>query len=300
MQPEITDENFKKQIVFLLNNNWTGKGDMYFPLQNSVNIEKRYLFKLRDFNYIFYKKNTQDTKRAILFLFLDKYGNNNSVIILKDFTIYRVDIQSSDEYYCGSIFDISYTPSKICIYDTFSMCGKKINKYTYLDRIGEAETFKHNIIDSSIELTVTDYSHSIDYYKETFQETDEIFMVPNDLPIITGINYSCFKWKPSNLITFSLLVKEENENIKLYTTIFKIETVFAKIHNSDLEGKKYIDCIKNLENYKNKCIIDINVSDKIEIIGVNNFKTIPSTVRSIEKILAIKNEDLKLEDLNFN
>ena len=299
MQPEITDENFRKQIVFLLNNNWTGKGDMYFPLQNSVNIEKRYLFKLRDFNYIFYKKNTQDTKRAILFLFQDKHGNNNSVVILKDFTIYRFDIQASDEYYYGSIFDVSYAPNEICIYDTFSICGRKINRDTYLDRLEEAITFKHNTLYDGITLTITDYSHSIDNYKETFQDTDEIFMVPNDLPIITGINYSCFKWKPSNLITFSLLVKEENEDILLYTTIFKNETMFAKIYNSDLEGNKYIECIKNLENYKNKCIIDINVSDRIEIIGVNDFKTIPSTVRSIEKILAIKNENLKLEDLHF-
>ena len=299
MQPEITDENFRKQIVFLLNNNWTGKGDMYFPLQNSVNIEKRYLFKLRDFNYIFYKKNTQDTKRAILFLFQDKHGNNNAVIILKDFTIYRTDIQASDEYYYGSIFDVSYAPNEICIYDTFSICGRKINRDTYLDRLEEAITFKHNTLYDGITLTITDYSHSIDNYKETFQDTDEIFMVPNDLPIITGINYSCFKWKPSNLITFSLLVKEENEDILLYTTIFKNETMFAKIYNSDLEGNKYIECIKNLENYKNKCIIDINVSDRIEIIGVNDFKTIPSTVRSIEKILAIKNENLKLEDLHF-
>jgi hypothetical protein len=124
-------------------------------------------------------------------------------------------------------------------------------------------------------------------------------MVPNDLPIITGVNYSCFKWKPCNLITFSLLAKEEKEDIQLYTTIFKNSTMFAKIHNSDSEGKKYIEYIKNLENYKNNCIIDLNVSDKINIIGVNNIKTIPSTVRSIEKILAIKNENLQLEDLHF-
>ena len=87
MQSEITDENFKKQIVFLLNNSWTGKGDVYFPLQNSVNIEKRYLFKLRNFKYFFYKKDTMDAKRAILFMFFDKNGNNTSVIILKDLTI---------------------------------------------------------------------------------------------------------------------------------------------------------------------------------------------------------------------
>ena len=43
MLEEIIEEKFKKQIIFLLNNNWTGKADMYFPLQNSINIEKKYI-----------------------------------------------------------------------------------------------------------------------------------------------------------------------------------------------------------------------------------------------------------------
>lgn len=297
---EITDENFKRQIVFLLNNNWTGKSDMYFPLQNSVNIEKRYLFKLRNFPYVFYKKNTQDTKRAILFLFLDKNGQNTAVVILKDLTIYKVNINCPDEYYITSIFDVSYTPENICIYDTFCISGRKINRYSYIDRVSEAETFNHNVSFSQIKISVTSYSFDISTYTDTFEERDEIFMVPNDLPIITGVNYSCFKWKPSNLITFSLLVKEENEDIKLYSTIFKNETLFAKIYNSDPEGQEYIKCIKSLENYKDNCIIDVNVSDKIDIMGVNDFKTVPSTIRSIEKIMAIKKEDLKLKELNFN
>lgn len=300
MPEEITVEKFKKQIVFLLNNNWTGKGDMYFPLQNSVNIENRYLFKLRNFTYYFYKKDTQNTKRAALFLFLDKHGSNTAVIILKDLTIYKINISCPDEYYKGSIFDVSYSPEEICIYDTFSICDKKINKMTFIDRILEATTFKHNISYSDIHISITDYSDSIGTYAETFTETDEIFMIPNNLPIITGVNYSCFKWKPSNLITFSLLVKENNQDLFMYSTNFKNETLFAKIHYCDPDGRKYIDSIKRLENYCNNCIVDINVSDKIEIIGVNNFKTIPSTIRSIEKILSIKKEDLKLEDINFN
>ena len=84
-------------------------------------------------------------------------------------------------------------------------------------------------------------------------------MIPNDLPIVTGINYSCFKWKPSNLITFSLKVKEENEDILLYSAIFKTDALFSKIHYSTPEGKKYIDTIKKLENYNDNCIIDINI-----------------------------------------
>ncbi len=300
MQSEISDESFKKQIIFLLNNSWTGKGDIYFPLQNSVNIEKRYIFKLRNYKYIFYKKDTVDTKRAILFMFLDKNGINTSVAILKDLTIYKVNINCPDEYYQGTIFDISYKPEEICLYDTFSCCGSKINRITYLDRIAEAQTFKHNIQSSSILINITDYSESINSYKEDFKDSEEIFMIPNYLPIITGVNYSCFKWKPSNLITFNLLVKENNEDLELYSTIFKNEILFAKIYNSDPEGHKCISLIKSLKNYKENCIIDINFNDTIEIIGVNDFKKIPSTVRSIEKIIAIKHEDLKLTDLDFN
>lgn len=300
MQNEITDENFKKQIIFLLNNSWTGRGDMYFPLQNSVNVEKRYIFKLKNFKYIFYKKDTVDTKRAILFMFLDRDGNNKAVIILRDFTIYKIDIECPYEYYQGTIFDVSYKPGEVCIYDTFSCCGSKINRITYLDRVAEAQTFKHNIKSSSVPVKITEYSESISVYDKNLKDTDEIFMIPNDLPIITGVNYSCFKWKPSNLITFSLLVKENNEDIELYSTMFKNEILFAKIHNSDINGKKYIDLIKSLDNYKNNCVIDANVNEQIEIISVNSFKTIPSTVRSIEKIIAIKQENLELHDLDFN
>ena len=300
MLQEITDENFKKQIIFLLNNNWTGKSDMYFPLQNSVNIEKRYIFKLRNFDYLFYKKNTQDTKRAILFLFLDRDGTNTAVVIFKDFVIFKLNLVCPDEYYICSIFDISYTDTEICIFDTFSISGKKINKYSYVDRISEALVFKQNVTKCNIDIKITEYSQCINTFSNDFKETDEIFMIPNDLPIITGVNYSCFKWKPSNLITFSLLVKEINDDLYLYSTIFKNETLFAKIHFNDPEGRKYIETIKGLENYIDNCIIDINVSDKIEIIAVNDFKTIPSTVRSIEKILSIKQENLKIEDIYFS
>lgn len=299
MPTEITDTQFKKQIIFLLNNNWTGKSDMYFPLQNSINIERRYIFKLRNFNYLFYRKNTQETLRAILFLFLDKNAENTAVIILKDFTIYKIDLNCSHDYYNNSIFDISYTPNEICIYDTFFISGKKINKYSFIDRISEAEAFKHNVLNSEIPIVITEYTHELKDISSPIEEGTEVFMIPNDLPIITGVNYSCFKWKPSNLITFSLLVKEEQNDILLYSTIFKNETLFAKIHNSDPEGSEYINFIKNLEGYAPGCIIDVNVSDKMEILNVNTFKTIPSTVRSIEKIMAIKRENLSLDELVF-
>jgi len=300
MSLEITDNNLKKQIIFLLNNIWTGNCDMYFPLQNFVNIEKRYIYKLKNFDYLFYVKNTQETKRAILFLFLDSNGDNTAVIILKDFSIYKIGINCPDEYYVNTIFDISYTPEQVCIYDTFSVCGKKINRNSFEDRISEAEIFKHNIKDSGIPISVSKYDSDLNNITYSKNEGEEIFMIANDIPMVTGVNYSCFKWKPTELITFSLLAREENEDILLYSTMFKNEVLFAKIHNSNLEGSKFIEKIKNLDGYVSECIIDVNINnDNIDILNVNTFKTIPSTIRSIEKILAIKKENLNLDDLKF-
>lgn len=302
MLEEIIDEKFKRQIFFLLNNNWTGTGDIYFPLQNSVNIEKRYIFKLKNFDYFFYKKDTQETKRAVLFLFMDNTGQNTAVIIFKDLRIFKITLFCPDEYFICSIFDVSFSENEnnICIYDTFLISGKKINKFKYIDRISEAETFIHNYAKCDFNITVTEYFDCISKIKDTLTENDELFMIPNDLPIITGINYSCFKWKLPKLITFSLLVKESEQNLDLYSTKFKKEILFATIYNTDNEGKKYIELIKNLKDYKDGCIIDVNVSDKMDIIGVNTIKNIPNTVRSIEKILSIKKENLNIEDIDFN
>ena len=95
MLTEIIDESYKKQVIFLLNNNWTGYSDYYFPAQNSVNIENKYMYKLKSFEYYFFKKDTENRKRAILFLFLDRNALNVAIVILKDFTMYNIKYNMS-------------------------------------------------------------------------------------------------------------------------------------------------------------------------------------------------------------
>jgi len=295
---EIIDENYKKQIIFLLNNNWTGFSDYHFPVQNSINIENRYIYKLKTYDYFVYKKDTEDKKRAILFLFLNSEGSQTAVIILKDFTIYKINIECIEEYYLCTIFDISYHEDNITIYDTFMLSGNKINRSSFIDRIYEGSCFIHNISHTDIPIDIVEYTKDISIFKDKMKKSDELFFIPNFLPIVTGINYSSFKWKPCELITFSLQTKESEENLELYTTNFKILKIFAKIHNTDEKGKEYIDYIKNLENYNDECILDINILDnKIHVVGVNTVKTIPNTLRSIEKILLIKNENISLDTL---
>lgn len=298
MLTEISDEEYKKQIIFLLNNNWTGRTDYYFPAQTSINIEKSHFTKLKYYNYIFAKKDTTNTKRAILFTFINSNAENTSVIILKDFTIYKIDINCSYEYFYGSVFDISFTESQIIICDTFMTAGNKINTLSYEDRNTEAFYFKNNTLTSSIEITVLYYSHNICDLSD-MSENEELFIIPNNLPITTGINYSCFKWKPVDRLTFNLLTEENDGDIDVYTTNFKKLTLFGKIKENTPEGKEQIEYIKSLDNYKNKCIIECNKgAEKIEILRVDEDKTIPSPIRSIEKLLHLKLENITFQDIS--
>jgi len=300
MLSEIVDDEYKKQIMFLLNNNWTGRTDCYFPVQTSVNIELVHYTKLNNYNYMYVKKNTTDTTRAILFTFLNTDAENTSVIILKDFTIYNIDIKCSYEYFYGSIFDISYTENEITIYDSFMTAGNKINNFTYVDRISEATYFINNLIQTSVPINVINYYPSISVFSE-LNDNEEIFMIPNNLPITTGVNYSCFKWKPPEKLLFSLLIKEHDDDIILYTTNFKKLARFAIIKNDTTEGKDQIQRIKQLDGYVCGCVTDFNITDhEIIAIKVNTTRTIPPTIRSIEKILHIKRENITFEDLLKN
>lgn len=296
---EIINEKYKKQIIFLLNNNWTGKNDMYFPVQNSINIERKHLFKLFNYKYFYYKKDTVNTKRAILFLFKTASGDNTSVIIFKDLSIIKINLETLDEYYHGSIFEISFTEESIVIYDSFMISGNKINYQQFTDRISEAEIMISNIINKDINLNLLHFSDDISVFKD-ITDYEEIFMLPAQLPILTGINFSFFKWKPTKKITFCLQVNEDKNDLFLLSSNFKKLVKFAKIDSQNSSGIKYINDIKKLENYKDNCIIEIIVNfpeGNMVIKKVNPDKIFPTSVRLIEKVLIIKQENILFEEL---
>ena len=295
MLTEIINEKSKELIIFMLNNYMFGSNIYSFVGQNFINLEKKNFFKLSKFYYIFYNKNTVKTRRAILFLFKNSSGLGEKVIILKDFKIFKIENMTVDDnYFNGSIFDVSFNldTNEITIYDTFMICGHNKTHTTYNDRFNDCECFIHNIEYDNIKLTETS--------EKAFEISDEeeLFMVPNNLPLVNGINYSAFKWKPAHLITFSLQTKEVNDDMEMYTTNFRQLKKFAKIYKEDDNGNDYINTIKSLENYKDECIIDINIEDnKIKILNVNNEKALPNNIRSIEKILLIKKENITFNDI---
>jgi len=302
MTTEIINENFKRQIIFLLNNHWTGKHDMYFPLQNATNIERKHIYKLFNYKYIFYSKDTVNTKRAVLFLFKNSCGENNAVIVFKDLSIYQIQLYTLEEYFDGSIFEISYTDKIITVYDAFMVSGNKTNYQPFDERISDVEIMTSNSTIKDFTIKMLSYSEDIHCFKN-LSEDEELFMLPAKLPILTGVNFSFFKWKPAEKITFCLQTLEENENdLILLSSNFKKLIKFAKIHSDSSDGNEYIKSIKNLENYSDNCIIEINTEfpeGKITIKRVNTDKIYPTSIRLIEKVLFIKHENIKFEELGM-
>lgn len=299
MTTEINNENFKRQIIFLLNNHWTGKHDMYFPLQNAINIERKHLFKLFNYRYIFYTKDTVNTKRALLFLFKNASGENTSVIVFKDLIVYQIELDTFDEYFNGSIFEISYTDKFITFYDAFMISGNKINYQSFEERISEVDIMISNTNVKDFVVARVSYSEDIQCFRN-LSDDEEIFMLPANIPILTGVNFSFFKWKPVEKITFCLQTLEEDNNLILLSSNFKKLIKFAKINGSNPEGNEYITIIKNLDNYGCNCIIEINVEfpeGKITIKRVNTEKIYPTSVRLIEKVLFIKHEKITFDEL---
>ena len=305
---EITDEKERKKIIFLLNNLWCGKTGYFFPYQICEYIEKKDLFKLNSFVYYYYKKNTKREKRGILFLFTDSSGDKKPVLILRDFSIYLLNIDCHFEYYRNSIFDVTILGDKIIIYDSIYISGVKINTYEFIERITEAENFMKNTYNPIFD--VCEYFTEISTLIESIiPYEEEIFIVSNNFPIIVGINRGCFKWQPSEYVYISLKVEEINSDLLLYATNYKKDVPFAKIHFSDEHGKMHIDNIKKLDKYKNGCVIDIhfteieneneknyeNNEESIKILRVSD--NYPASIRYIEKLLHFKNENITKYDL---
>ena len=210
-----------------------------------------------------------------------------------------------------TIIDGELCNNNFIIHDGVTVEGVRINKMNHDIRLSIIEKcLKENIINTEI---VTDISVSVkQFYKyqdltkfidieyKNNKLNDGIIFMPIDLPVMSGTQFSMFKWKPFHKHTFDFLIKETDENInslEAYVYHLKSITLFAKIHNSTEVGKLFINKTKKLDNYKNECILECEYSDKNFIpLLIRTDKTHPNSLRTIEKTLFNINEDIKLND----
>ena len=134
-------------------------------------------------------------------------------------------------------------------------------------------------------------------YNTNTINNDGIIFMPESLPVISGTQYSMFKWKPLEHCTFDFLIKENDDNLDAYVFHMGKSIIFAKIHNNTPNGKEFIEKTKKLSEYKNECILECSFKDiNFVPLLIRTDKTHSNSLRTIERTLFNINEGITIND----
>ena len=310
----ITNKQFINYIIKSININYLVKGnDLMFPAPQPVSIEKKDFIKLKQYKYFTSLK--LDGVRFLMYFIKDRKNTNQCIIINRALNLYNIVIDAEDTIYNGTLLDGEIIFNKdtkqwnFMIHDALMLCGNKINKLSHSVRLADTrcciESFIKYNNDSTLNISVKpfypfdEFSKFIENVYNKSDNNDGIIFMPENLPVISGTQYSMLKWKPEDKHTFDFLVKEEGENMEAYVFHSGNINLFAKIHNSTEDGKLFIEKTKNLVDYKNECIVECSFNKE-----KNNFvpflirtdKTHPNSLRTIERTLFNINENITIND----
>ncbi len=310
----ITNKQFTQYLIRTINYLYNRKIENTFPAPQPVSIEKKDFEKLNKYEYNVSLK--LDGTRFLLFFMLDKNKNKQIILINRALNFYNINIECEYNLFegIGTLLDgeLIYNNDKwkFIVHDAVILCGNKINKEHHNERMENIkvciESFIYSNKLNTFEIITKTFINFNDinnfinniYYNEEYNN-DGIILMPNKLPVISGTQYSMFKWKPPNKHTFDFKIIENNENMiaKVYHLNNLID--FANILYNSIEGKFFIDTVKNLENYTNECIVECNFDKEKQNfipILIRTDKTHPNSLRTIERTLFNINENIQITD----
>ena len=313
----IKNKPFINYLIKSININYLVRGnDLQFPAPQPVSIEKKDFIKLQKFKY--YTSLKLDGVRFLLYFIRDRNGVNQSILINRALNFYNINIESEQNIFNGTLLDGEVIFNKetkqwdFSIHDALLLCGNKINKLSHSTRLNDTrcciESFiiKNNTSSpNTLNLTVKDFypfeefeNFITDVYNKS-DNNDGIIFMPENLPVISGTQYSMLKWKPENKHTFDFLIKESEIGFEALVYHMGNLKLFAKIHITVELGQKFIENTKTLEGYKNECIVECtfnNETSNFEPILIRTDKTHPNSMRTIERTLFNINENIKIID----
>lgn len=311
----IKNKQFINYLIKTINLHYQIKGnDLTFPAPQPVSLERKDFEKLQKYQYSVSLK--LDGIRFLLYFIRDKNERNQCILINRALNFYSVYLDVEQSMFNGTLLDgeliynNQFNRWDFSVHDAIILNGNKINKLPHSIRLSDTRLCLNSYVnyynDNNIFHIYVKYFYSFDNFevfkKEVFDQSennDGVIFMPENLPIISGTQYSMLKWKPEKKHTFDFLVKESDIGLEAYVFHMSNLKLFANIHNKTTEGKTFIDNCKELTNYKNECIVECTF-DK----SINNFnpilirtdKTHPNSLRTIERTLFNINENIKLEE----
>ena len=240
--------------------------ELVYPAPQPVSIEKKDFKKLEEYNY--YVSLKLDGVRFLLYFIKDKNGNNQAILINRALNFYIIKIQAEDNIYSGTLLDgeLIYNSESenwvFYVHDALMLCGNKINRLQHSIRLSDSryclDSFLTYNDNSTLDIKIKDFypfnnfKYFIDDIYNLSDNNDGIIFMPENLPVISGTQYSMLKWKPIDKHTFDFLIKESDIGMEAHVFHMGNIELFAKVHKNTVEGSKFINLANNLNNYKNE------------------------------------------------
>ena len=304
----IKNKNFSLFLLKSINNAWgINHSDNIFPGPQPVSIEKKDFEKLEKFTYYTSVKN--NGTRYIMFFIKDKNNKQQTILVNRALQCFTINMYANDELFNGTIFDgelIMHNNEWVfIIHDSVMICGSKINRNKFSERLEDIQCCLSNFnITGSIKIELKKFYLFSDFenflnneYNTSKYEHDGIIFMPETLPVISGTQYSMFKWKPVEEHTIDFLMKKNNDDIECYVFNMGKLIIFSKIHYETEEGKKFIETTQSLKNYNVECIVECKfIDNKFIPVLVRTDKNHANSLRTVERTLFNINENINIDN----
>ena len=275
----ITDEKVKKQVQFYINNklscNYT---DFVFPISNINFIKRDNIHKIKSgYNFLV---NNFNSKQGIFILYKNENNENKQYILFKNGEMIETNVKCNETYYEDTILEVFYESEKIRICDVFCYKGIKLNVYNFTTRYNKALEISKECQDLDV---------TIRFYNQELNENEEIYIIPEYHSFLRKF-VNCYRWRNPENVTFRLKLKNTEDCVELYTSIFKNDALFAKINGT------YANKIKN--EYTKECIVNVSLKGELlDLVSESKERIYPTSLRFIENIVSFIQEDIKLCEL---
>jgi hypothetical protein len=316
---KINDPELLSTLRDLILRHWEVKDERdFFPAPQPVSLERRDLYKLKEYEYLVCAKS--DGMRFLLVLYAGV-----TYMVDRAFKFYKVNVHFKNkelykeepyDHQLGGIFDGELVMNKkekwqYVIHDCINIHGKDMSKNIFHVRHAEIIKLVSDYwVSENSEFRIT--SKQFFPFKQLYllnkliiedkldHKTDGIICTPANKKIGIHTQYDLFKWKPRHLHTFDFkIIKDSEQGIVAYVNKNGTHIKYACAPPNTDEEKKFLDALsKNCPEFFNNCIVECEyIDDNYIPVKIRLDKTHPNSLFTVRKTLCNIKENITIEEL---